>query len=698
MRQTLPFLFLFFFSNIGFGQLFHEEGGEHSFEIDSLQNEFETNLELGNKKIAAETLRKIATKYLYTRRFDEAIAAYEKQMTFAKKHNIDNEYLDGAGAVVEMMIMRGQFKEAKNILCDIVEHPLIRQNDFEKSRILVKLGCVYSELGSLDSAKVFLDEGVRLKIEVKDTFGLFLPYNYFSIFYQKIGEWDAALDYQFKAIAIKEQQNDSITLPMLVKVVSDIFIKQKDWEKAEKYALIALEDAEKQNLRLAKSGLYENLSKININKGNDEVAAKYLEQAIEIQKSTSNFHFVDNLLDLAKIRMKKRQYEPILELISEAYHRSLESGDQTRLSKSEKVTGDYYAHQNLNSEALLWYEKAMVRADSFKLKPSILAVSQALSNIYEKENDPQRALFYHKKYSSVKDSIFNKNQQTLVHELETKYQLKEKETAISALNAQNELKDLKLHEAQRQKIAFLLALLGLALLAASGFYLFKIKRDSNEKLAEKNEIISAALEEKGILLREIHHRVKNNLQVISSILKLQSIHLSDEKALAALNEGRNRVQSMSLIHQNLYRDDNVTSIEAADYIKKLTETLFNSYNVAPEQVKLKTNVQSIMMDVDTAIPVGLILNELISNALKHAFAKTESGELTVDLSESFEGLRLIVSDNGSGFDQSEIAERRKNSFGMELVELLSEKLEATMNVVNENGTTVDLLIKNYKIA
>ena len=134
-----------------------------------------------------------------------------------------------------------------------------------------------------------------------------------------------------------------------------------------------------------------------------------------------------------------------------------------------------------------------------------------------------------------------------------------------------------------------------------------------------------------MLLREIHRRVKNNLQVVSSLLRLQSRHVHDQQAHEALLEGRNRVNSMALIHQYLYREEDITKISADEYIEKLATTLYKSYNISDKQIKFKANIDPIKLDVDTAIPVGLILNELITNALKHAFPNKREGILEVSL-------------------------------------------------------------------
>jgi len=215
-----------------------------------------------------------------------------------------------------------------------------------------------------------------------------------------------------------------------------------------------------------------------------------------------------------------------------------------------------------------------------------------------------------------------------------------------------------------------------------------------KKTKHQNILISQALKEKDILLKEIHHRVKNNLQFISSLLALQSDHVQDSKALDALQEGQDRVQSMALIHQNLYQDDNLTGVDVQDYFVKLIQNLFDSYNIHPERIKLDLNIQALDLDVDSVIPIGLIVNELVSNSLKYAFPEKRQGQITVSLSEQENELVLTVEDDGIGMDEN-IMNNLGASFGYKLIEVFKDQLKAEMNLSSDNGTKVEMIIRQF---
>ena len=204
-------------------------------------------------------------------------------------------------------------------------------------------------------------------------------------------------------------------------------------------------------------------------------------------------------------------------------------------------------------------------------------------------------------------------------ELQIQYATTEREAQIANLDADNKLKDLKLAQASRIRLGLVLGIILLGIIAALVWRNSIIRKRSNADLRQKNKIIEDNLHEKEILLREIHHRVKNNLQIISSLLSLQSRNVDDSAVKDAMKAGQNRVHSMALIHQNLYQEGDLIGVNTRDYITKLTTSLWHSYNIEEERISLITDIDPLRLDVDIMIPVGLILNELISNALKYAF-------------------------------------------------------------------------------
>lgn len=238
----------------------------------------------------------------------------------------------------------------------------------------------------------------------------------------------------------------------------------------------------------------------------------------------------------------------------------------------------------------------------------------------------------------------------------------------------------------------ILVLLGLLLTFA--FVFIRQKNEHNKTLQVKNKIIEEAMSEKETLLREIHHRVKNNLQIVSSILSLQGRYTNDPHIESAIREGKDRVTSMSLIHQNLYQKDNLKGVDVQDYFIKLFSSLFDSYNIQPDKIDLELDIAPLNLDVDTIVPIGLVVNELVSNALKHAFPEDRKGIVSVSLKESNDSIILIVEDDGVGLNVLEINENK--SMGYTLIETFKNKLNAQVEIDSDAGTKITLQIKKYK--
>ncbi|AVH69563.1 sensor histidine kinase [Nostoc sp. 'Lobaria pulmonaria (5183) cyanobiont'] len=223
-----------------------------------------------------------------------------------------------------------------------------------------------------------------------------------------------------------------------------------------------------------------------------------------------------------------------------------------------------------------------------------------------------------------------------------------------------------------------------------------VARELREALVRRErkqaeEQIKASLQEKEVLLKEIHHRVKNNLQIISSLLNLQAEYLKDNQALEVFKDSQNRIESMALIHEKLYQSQDLARINFADYIQDLVTNLFYSYNVNSSAITLKMNVEEVFLVIDAAIPCGLIINELISNSLKYAFTQTEGGEICIDFYPNKVNLyTLTISDNGVGFAQ-DFDFHNTESLGLRLVKGLTHQLKGNIDFSSNNGVKYKII-------
>jgi two-component sensor histidine kinase len=352
-------------------------------------------------------------------------------------------------------------------------------------------------------------------------------------------------------------------------------------------------------------------------------------------------------------------------------------------------------------EAKKYAIKAATYSEKFNLESISEDAYLALGESYKKLNQPDSALIAYEKYWDIKKNFLETNRNKSVAQIEQQFQQYKKVKEIEIKTAEIELlKKQKSINTLVRNGAFGLVLI-FSILSYLFYSRFKIKKRSSEELTQKNteieaqkEIIQSSLSEKETLLREIHHRVKNNLQIISSLLNIQSSHISDEKVLASIHEGQSRVQAMSLIHQNLYQSDHLSNVALESYVQQLVAYLSGIFQSDHQAVKMQVEAKGINFDIDTAIPLGLIVNELVSNALKYAFEKTQDvRQIKIEIrSLSDTDYELKVSDNGTGVEDVTKLENN-NSMGLKLVKILSRQLRGHFRYEREQGS---VFVVNFK--
>lgn len=238
-------------------------------------------------------------------------------------------------------------------------------------------------------------------------------------------------------------------------------------------------------------------------------------------------------------------------------------------------------------------------------------------------------------------------------------------------------------------------------------HLEEMVRERTARLAESNfelqrEIVErkkaerqtrASLKEKELLLKEIHQRVNDNMQIISSMLMLEERHIKDESDLSIFRETWNRINIMSMIYEKMYQSENLAEIDFSKYAKSLVSELFSTYDVDPNTITVKQNIRNVYLDISTAIPCGLIINELVSNSLKYGFPRGEKGEITIDFISADYEYTLMVGDNGKGIPKY-LDFRKVESIGLQLVRLLCKKLKGSIDLDRGSGTLFKILFRS----
>jgi two-component sensor histidine kinase len=309
------------------------------------------------------------------------------------------------------------------------------------------------------------------------------------------------------------------------------------------------------------------------------------------------------------------------------------------------------------------------------------------------------ALLHFQNYKKISDSVhgISKNQQ--IEELKIEYETKNKEQKIRLLNNQSKLQQSELQKSKllnnvsSGSLVLLLIIIGLL------YNRYRLKQRNHAKLEIKEREINQnninlrhLLDEKEWLLKEVHHRVKNNLQTVISLLSSQAAYLNNDMALSAIKNSQHRIHSMSLIHQKLYKSENIATINMPSYINELVEYLKDSFSIG-QRIRFEIRVEQLELDVAQAIPIGLILNEAITNSIKYAFPDNSGGIISIILEKTEEDQYLLtISDNGIGIDTA-LSTNKSDSFGMSLIKGLSDDLEGKLVMENNNGTILKLEFK-----
>jgi len=336
--------------------------------------------------------------------------------------------------------------------------------------------------------------------------------------------------------------------------------------------------------------------------------------------------------------------------------------------------GKVHLKQNKFKKAEKEFTKALIISKKASLKEQIRDINKLLSNFYSGQKSYKKALYHQKQFQTYQDSLVNKENVKKIEQLKAGYEIDKRETKIGLLN--------KVNNTQKKWVFSLAIGVATFLVLASLLFLSRKKiRKANTILAIQKEEISKREQEKAWLLRELNHRVKNNLQMVASLLNLQSNKLSGHPAQEAIIIGKQRVEALSLVHRKLYQEGVDTRINIKDYITELVLGLFHAYNAEfKPEIKISDKVS---VNIDSAIPLALIVNEIIINCLKYAFQGIENPTLNVEITELPEQrLALHIWDNGVGFDENA---EMKDSLGMKIINSLTRQLDGSVTHFNKNG-------------
>jgi two-component sensor histidine kinase/TPR repeat protein len=358
------------------------------------------------------------------------------------------------------------------------------------------------------------------------------------------------------------------------------------------------------------------------------------------------------------------------------------------------LIGDFYVSQSNAKKALLFLKKANANSlNSIDIYTNASRYSLQF-RIDSLEGNYKSAMLNHIKYKLYADSSVSFDQRQQMDELTVKYAGEKKDQHIKLLTEQGILQQTELKHNKFTSNAMIAGSALMLVIILLLFSQFRLKQRTNKEMNKSNLALKQLVNEKEWLIKEVHHRVKNNLQTIISLLESQAAYLEND-ALKAIETSQNRIYTMSLIHQKLYQSEGVQTINMASYIPELIKYLRDSF-MGSAKIDFHVKVDQINLDASIAIPLALIINEALTNSIKYAFTDNKHGEILINLHEHGELLMLELSDNGIGMDMDSI-NTSPASLGLQLINGLTKEIHGDINIRSSNGVKITLILKKSAI-
>ncbi len=561
------------------------------------------------------------------------------KMSFAELYKIQS---DNQKLTKELAIGFSEALMARNDLMAV---------DSLKCKAYLQAGSIYSKYGELDKAEKVFSQSLSIALANNYQALLISIYNAKGLYYARNNKDSLAIDYYTKSIQTAEQLKETKEVLKTYVNLTSLFLKRALLDKCISYGLNGLPMAEKNNSLRPLAGLSINIGTAYYRKKDYPSAIKYFRKSIDASSKIQDYEkMISAYANLCSVYtlLDQKDSAAWYSRATEGLLNKMDSPNElvqanSVLAKYYVTSGDYRKAINFANNALEVSKRTHI--ESLNGQDAYLVLYQA----YKGLNNKDSALRSLEQYWALNEPRLLHEKDKAVVAVEQQFQQYKKEQEITLLR-----KDKAMGQTQRNS-AIIVALL-LAIAAFLFYNRFRLKKRSSDILAHKNreiekqkDLIQASLGEKEILLREIHHRVKNNLQIISSLLNIQSEHIQDEQVLSSIQEGQSRVEAMSLIHQNLYQSEHLNNVDISNYLQQLTAYLSSVFSGERRSIQVNVETAHIHFDIDTAIPLGLIVNELVSNAYKYAFDKNSTGLIHIRIDAT--SITLLKKDRAMGQTQ-----------------------------------------------
>ncbi|MBL7912025.1 MAG: tetratricopeptide repeat protein [Bacteroidia bacterium] len=536
------------------------------------------------------------------------------------------------------------------------------KNDTNKVNVLNDLAWRLQKIGNYETSFQYLDTAETLAEKINYKSGLSITYNVVGVIYANEGNYPAALKNHFLALKLREELGDKKGIASSLNNIGTVYRLEGNHYEAIKSYFLALKIGESINDKAGIAANYNNLGLVYFSQQNFPKALKCYLQSLKLKEELGNKRGCANSYNnIGLVYSNRGNYIEAMKNFSISLNIMEEFDNKYGIETACSNMATIFIKQKKYKEASVYGNKALEIATEIGDVAGIKEANFCLSQLNEALGDSKKSLQYYKAYVKNKDSLINEDKTKEIIKLQMNYEFDKKES--EALLAHELREKMLIEEGKRQGVFNLVIISLLILVSVSTFIIYK-----------RYKIINKQKETIEHLLKEIHHRVKNNLQVISSILNLQKGYIDDEKNREVFQDCQNRIYAMAAIHEKLYTKAALTNINLQDYITTLISQLIDTYKVKyPIKQEVEVNVGGLKLD--TLITVGLITNEIISNSIKYAFNNAEDNLVFFKLSKNISTsiYTLTIGDNGKGIGFNFF--EAQPSFGVELIKVLVEQLD-----------------------
>jgi two-component sensor histidine kinase len=547
-----------------------------------------------------------------------------------------------------------------------------------------------------DSIYLYDSRALKAWLQTTDTAAIAKSYADVGIDLYDMQQYEEAEKYCMQGLKFAKAIQDEDRITSIHSYLAIIYTATQDYESALQYTeeVIATYEAQERTHPLIRA--LANLSNIQVQMGNAQEGVASAERALVLIDQLPEDRRESETYNIRAWRGRAykavEKYDEALDDLLFAWQGMGSLYGEAAVDGWKGDIGDIYRLKGDCETAISYLRDYYYHTVARKVQTpkEFLDYTNNLATCFQLTNQLDSALVYFQKAKDTKVNLLEEELAALKNELRIKYDTEQKEETIADQSIQIQ------QQRQIQQLSFGIG--GLLILLLGGLFLtYRNNRRKNDQLQLLNENLedtNAQLDQRNaqneLLLKEIHHRVKNNLETVSSLLELQSAQVDDVEVQSVMQASQSRVQSMSILHQKLYQGKNLAGIDMPDYFKNLVESILDTYD-AWDKVAIEYDVAAIELDIDTAVPIGLIANELITNSLKYAFPDQEQGKIEVSLQQEGQQMLFSVKDNGIGIQKNTTPSG--TGFGSQLIRLLVMQLNGKMMTEHEEGLRTIIAFK-----